>query len=35
MAAEDAEPTRLEAAKEAAMAFVDNQPASVRIGVVS
>jgi Ca-activated chloride channel family protein len=35
MAAEDAEPTRLEAAKEAAMAFVDNQPASVRIGVVA
>ncbi|MDX1377663.1 MAG: VWA domain-containing protein [Anaerolineales bacterium] len=35
MAAEDAEPTRLEAAKEAALTFVDNQPASVRIGVVA
>lgn len=35
MAADDVEPTRMEAAKSAAMAFVDNQPASVRVGVVA
>ena len=35
MAAEDLEPTRLEAAKIAALEFVENQPDSVDIGVVS
>lgn len=35
MAAEDVEPSRLEAAKAAALTFVEDQPASVRIGVVS
>jgi len=35
MSAEDVEPTRLEAAKKTALTFVDNQPASVRIGVVA
>jgi len=35
MAAEDAEPTRIEAAKSAAYEFVNNQPASVRVGVVA
>ena len=35
MAADDVMPTRMEAAKSAAMAFVENQPASIRIGVVS
>jgi len=35
MSADDVEPTRIEAAKSAAYAFVDNQPASVRIGVVA
>lgn len=35
MAAQDMEPTRMEAAKAAARAFVDQQPATVQIGVVS
>ncbi|MDR1767538.1 MAG: VWA domain-containing protein [Propionibacteriaceae bacterium] len=35
MAADDAQPSRLEAAKQAAVAFVDAQPSSVDIGVVS
>jgi len=35
MAADDAEPTRLEAAKASAQAFILSQPATVRIGVVS
>ena len=35
MAADDLKPTRMEAAKEAARAFVESQPPSVRIGVVS
>jgi Ca-activated chloride channel family protein len=35
MAADDMEPTRMEAAKEAGRAFVDRQPASVEIGVAS
>ncbi|NPV75006.1 MAG: VWA domain-containing protein [Anaerolineae bacterium] len=35
MAAKDAEPTRLEAAKEAARAFVTNRPETVQIGIVS
>jgi Ca-activated chloride channel family protein len=35
MAATDLEPTRLEAAKEAARAFVESQPPSVRIGLVA
>ncbi|MCC6612280.1 MAG: VWA domain-containing protein [Anaerolineae bacterium] len=35
MAADDLEPTRLEAAKAAAQAFVERQPPSVRIGVVA
>lgn len=35
MSAEDVEPTRMEAAKSAAMSFVDNQPANIRIGVVA
>jgi Ca-activated chloride channel family protein len=35
MAATDVAPTRMEAAKTAALAFVDDQPASVRIGVVA
>jgi Ca-activated chloride channel family protein len=34
MAADDVEPTRLEVAKATALAFVEDQPASVRIGVV-
>jgi Ca-activated chloride channel family protein len=34
MAADDFEPTRMEAAKAAARQFVDNQPAGVSIGVV-
>ncbi|MCA9904691.1 MAG: VWA domain-containing protein [Anaerolineae bacterium] len=35
MAADDLEPTRLEAAKAAAQAFVERQPSTVRIGVVA
>lgn len=35
MAAEDLKPTRIEAAKTAAAQFVENQPSSVRIGVVA
>ena len=35
MAAEDIEPTRMEAAKTVAMEFVKDQPSSVRIGVVA
>jgi len=35
MRAEDMEPNRLEAAKTAALAFIENQPDNVRIGVVS
>ena len=35
MAADDLEPTRLEAAKTAAQAFVERQPPSVRIGIVA
>jgi Ca-activated chloride channel family protein len=35
MAADDLEPTRMEAAKTAARAFVARQPASIRIGVVA
>jgi Ca-activated chloride channel homolog len=35
MAADDLEPTRMEAAKAAAIAFVQQQPASILIGVVS
>jgi len=35
MAADDALPTRIEAAKSAAVAFVENQPASIRVGVVA
>ncbi|MFN8467002.1 MAG: VWA domain-containing protein [Caldilineaceae bacterium] len=35
MAADDLKPTRMEAAKEAARAFVDRQPPTVQVGVVS
>jgi len=35
MAADDLKPTRMEAAKAAARAFVQNQPSTVQIGVVS
>lgn len=35
MAADDLKPTRMEAAKAAALDFVDSQPTSVRIGVVA
>ncbi len=35
MAADDLEPTRMEAAKAAARSFVENQPLSVEIGVVA
>jgi len=35
MAAEDMQPTRMEAAKAAAREFVDRQPSNVRIGVVA
>src|SRR5690242_10458933 len=35
MAADDLKPTRLEAAKAAARAFVERQPSSVQIGVVT
>jgi Ca-activated chloride channel family protein len=35
MRADDVEPTRIEAAKEAATTFVEKQPSSIRIGVVA
>lgn len=35
MMADDLEPTRLEAAKEAARLFVENQPSTIQIGVVA
>ena len=35
MMADDLEPTRIEAAKVAAQTFVENQPATIRIGVVA
>ena len=35
MRAKDLEPTRIEAAKAAATAFVERQPSSIRIGVVA
>src|SRR5437762_13845825 len=35
MAADDLKPTRIEAAKAAARAFIERQPASVQIGVVA
>jgi Ca-activated chloride channel family protein len=35
MAAEDLEPTRMEAAKVAARSFVENQPSTIEIGVVA
>ncbi len=35
MAADDLEPTRIEAAKAAAHAFVDEQPSNIKIGVVA
>jgi Ca-activated chloride channel homolog len=35
MRADDLEPSRIEAAKEAATAFVERQPSSIRIGVVA
>ncbi len=35
MAAEDMEPTRMEAARAAALSFVETQPSTVRIGVVA
>jgi Ca-activated chloride channel family protein len=35
MAAEDMEPSRMEAAKQAARVFVENQPSTVQIGVVA
>jgi Ca-activated chloride channel family protein len=35
MSADDLEPTRIEAAKEAALAFIENQPRTIRIGVVA
>lgn len=35
MAADDLEPTRMEAAKTAARAFVENQPSTIQIGVVA
>ena len=35
MRAEDLEPTRIEAAKQAATAFVERQPSTIRIGVVT
>lgn len=35
MAADDLEPTRMEAAKTAALAFIEQQPSSVQIGVVA
>ncbi|MBE2222669.1 MAG: VWA domain-containing protein [Anaerolineae bacterium] len=35
MLADDMEPTRMEAAKEAARIFVENQPSTIRLGVVA
>ncbi|NLF63071.1 MAG: VWA domain-containing protein [Chloroflexi bacterium] len=35
MLAEDLEPSRIEAAKEAARLFVENQPSTIRVGVVA
>jgi Ca-activated chloride channel family protein len=35
MAAEDLEPTRMEAAKSAAKTFVENQPSTIQLGVVA
>jgi Ca-activated chloride channel family protein len=35
MAAEDMEPTRMEAAKAAAKSFVENQPSTIQIGVIA
>ncbi|MCB8924378.1 MAG: VWA domain-containing protein [Ardenticatenaceae bacterium] len=35
MLAEDLEPSRIEAAKEAARVFVENQPSTIRVGVVA
>lgn len=35
MRADDLEPTRMEAAKEAALAFVENQPATIQVGLVA
>jgi len=35
MAADDMEPTRIDAAKAAAQAFVDNQPSTIQIGVIA
>lgn len=35
MMAEDLEPARIEAAKEAARTFVENQPSTIRIGIVA
>jgi Ca-activated chloride channel family protein len=35
MAAEDLEPSRMEAAKAAALAFIENQPSTIQIGVVA
>ena len=35
MLADDVEPTRIEAAREAARAFVENQPSTVQIGIVA
>lgn len=35
MRADDLEPTRMEAAKEAALAFVEKQPATIQIGLVA
>jgi Ca-activated chloride channel family protein len=35
MTADDLEPTRMDAAKEAAQLFVENQPSTVRVGVVA
>jgi Ca-activated chloride channel family protein len=35
MRAEDLEPTRIDAAKEGALAFVERQPKTIRIGVVA
>jgi Ca-activated chloride channel family protein len=35
MAADDLEPTRMEAAKEAAKAFVENRPSTIQVGIVA